>query len=90
MKKINLATELKLRLVKLINEKRNFFNIPDGLTVEELLCDDDTFSDWLSIHWNIIKNSDMLIVRDFMVWSYMLNTEASLSFQPEYYFDETK
>jgi hypothetical protein len=90
MKKINLATELKLRLVKLINEKRNFLYIPDGLTVEELLCNDDIFSDWLSVHWNTIKGSDMLIVRDFMVWSYMLDTEASLSSETEYYFDETK
>jgi hypothetical protein len=88
MRKINLAKELKARLVNIINEKRQFFYIPNGMTVEELLCDDDNFSDWLDTHWLIIKQADMTIVRDFMTWSYLMDTESQTSFKLEYFFDE--
>ena len=88
MKKINLATNIFKRLVSIINEKREFLYIPNGLTVEELLSDDDLYSDWLNIHWNTIKGADMLVVRDFLTWSYLLDTEASSPVQLEYCFDE--
>jgi hypothetical protein len=87
--KINLAQNIKTRLVSFINENRNHFYVPDPLTVEELLCDDDTFSDWLSIHWSIINQCDMLIVRDFMTWSYLLDTESALPIKVEYFFDQS-
>lgn len=89
MKKINLAKELKARLVSFINENRNSLYVPNGLTVEELLSDDDNFSDWLNYHWSIIKDYDMLVVRDFMTWSYMMDTESQTSFELEYYFNES-
>lgn len=88
--KINLATALKSRLVNIINDNRNFLYVPDGFTVEELLCDDDIFSDWLNIHWNTIKTADMLYVRDFMTWSYLLDTQASSPVDLEYYFAESE
>jgi hypothetical protein len=89
MKKINLAKELKQRLIDCINENRKFLYVPHPITVEELLSDDDNFSDWLNSHWSIIKEFDMLVVRDFMTWSYLLNTESQTSFELEYFFDES-
>jgi len=88
--KINLATNLKSRLVSFINENRNSLYVPHQFTIEELLSDDDTFSDWLNAHWPILKDCDMLIVRDFMTWSYMMDTQAVSSEKLEYYFAESK
>jgi hypothetical protein len=89
MRKINLAKELKAKLVSFINENRNSLYVPNGLTVEELLSDDDNFSDWLNYHWSVIKEYDMLVVRDFMTWSYLMDTESQTSFELEYFFDES-
>jgi len=87
--KINLATNLHIRLVTFIKENRNSLYVPQHLTIEQLLCDDDIFSNWLSIHWSIIKDCDMLVVRDFMTWSYLIDTQASSSINLEYYFNES-
>ena len=87
MRKINLATELKQRLVDCINQNRNILYVYHNITVEDLLCDDDNFSDWLDTHWSIIKQFDMLVVRDFMTWSYLLNTDSNSSFDLEYSFE---
>jgi hypothetical protein len=64
--------------------------VPHQFTVEELLCDDDTFSDWLNAHWSILKDCDMLIVRDLMTWSYLMDTQAVTPVNLEYYFAESE
>jgi hypothetical protein len=88
--KINLAKNIKSRLVSFINDNRNHFYVPEHLTVEELLCDDDSYSDWLDFHWTKINQCDMLVVRDFMTWSYLLDTEAAIPMKVEYYFAESE
>jgi hypothetical protein len=50
--------------------------------------DDDGYADWLNTNWWIIKEYNMLYVRDFMTWSYLLDSEASSPVKLEYYFDE--
>ena len=91
MKKINLAKELKVRLVNFLDEqiKQGRLDIGEYLFPEDLLTDDDNYSDWLDSNWSIIKDLDMLIVRDFMTWSYLLDTESQASFELEYYFNES-
>jgi hypothetical protein len=90
--KINLAKNLKSRLVKIIEDeiKSGRMDIGHYMSVEELLMDDDGFSDWLSLYWWMIKEYDVLYVRDFMTWSYLLDTEASTPIKLEYYFNESE
>ena len=57
--------------------------------INEILLDDDRYSDWLDFSWNIIKEYDMLEVRDFMTWSYLLDTQAGVPVEVEYFFDES-
>lgn len=88
--KVNLATAIFRRLVTIINEKRDLLYVPHNLSVEELLRDDDAYSDWLNTHWNVIKGADILIVRDFLTWSYLMDTESASPVELEYYFDENE
>jgi hypothetical protein len=87
--KINLAESIKSRLVSFINKNRTNLSIPEYQTVEELLCDDDSYSDWLDTHWSLISQCEMLVVRDFMTWSYLLDTEAAIPMKVEYFFDQS-
>lgn len=92
MKKINLATALKARLIEFLEDQieRGRMDIGEYMFVEDLLMNDDGYADWLNIHWNTIKTADMLIVRDFMTWSYLLDTESNSSEKLEYYFAESE
>ena len=91
MKRINLAKELKVRLVEFLDDQieRGRMDIGQHSSVEDLLMDSDGYADWLNNHWWIVKEYNMLYVRDFMTWSYLLDTESQTSFELEYYFDES-
>lgn len=90
MRKINLATELKKRLVNFLEQQKEngSISIGDYLFPEDLLVDNDSYADWLQENWNNIKELDPLVVRDFMTWSYLMDTEANASFKLEYFFNE--
>lgn len=90
--RVNLATKIKSRLIEFLEDQieRGRMDIGDYLFVEDMLMDDDGYSEWLNKHWSIIKKSDMLVVRDFMTWSYLLDSEASHPIKLEYYFDESE
>ena len=91
MRKINLAKELKVRLVEFLEDQieRGRMDIGEYFCVEDLLMDDDGYSDWLNKHWWIVKEYNMLYVRDFLTWSYLMDTESSTSEKLEYYFNES-
>ena len=82
--KINLAKNLKKRLTTIMSKKIGM----SKSQINEILLDDDRYSDWLNFSWGIIKEYDMLEVRDFMTWSYLLDTEATIPVEVEYFFDE--
>jgi hypothetical protein len=88
--KINLAKNIKSRLIEFLESQieRGRMDIGDYLFVEDLLMDDDGYADWLNTNWWIIKEYNMLYVRDFMTWSYLLDSEASSPVKLEYYFNE--
>jgi len=90
MRKVNLAKEMKVRLVNFLEDQveRGRIGIGEFLFVEDLLTDNDSYADWLEENWNTIKEYSPLVVRDFMTWSYLMDTEASASFKLEYYFNE--
>ena len=84
--KVNLAKNLKLRLTKIMSEQLEMTQSQ----ITNTLTDDDTYSDWLDFNWSVIKDFDMLVVRDFMTWSYLLDSEASTPIKIEYYFAESE
>ncbi|CAB4137154.1 hypothetical protein UFOVP323_4 [uncultured Caudovirales phage] len=89
--KVNLAKNIKSRLIEFLKveiKKRNL-QIPT-VSIEDILLDDDSYADWLNSNWSVIKEYDMLIVRDFMTWSYLLDSEASTPIKIEYYFAESE
>ncbi len=88
--KINLAKNIKSRLIEFLEDQieRGRMDIGDYESVEDLLMDDDGYADWLNKYWWIIKDYNMLYVRDFMTWSYFMDSEASSPVELEYYFDE--
>jgi hypothetical protein len=90
--KVNLATQIKSRLIEFLEDQieRGRMDIGEFMYVEDLLMDDDGYSDWLNKYWWIIKEYNMLYVRDFMTWSYLLDTEASSPIKLEYYFAESE
>jgi len=90
--KVNLATQIKSRLIEFLEDQieRGRMDIGEFMYVEDLLMDDDGYSDWLNKYWWIIKEYNMLYVRDFMTWSYLLDTESSSSIKLEYYFAESE
>jgi hypothetical protein len=90
--KVNLAKNIKSRLIEFLEDQieRGRMDIGQFYSVEDLLCDDDSYSDWLDSHWWIIKEYNMLVVRDFMTWSYLLDCEASTPVGLEYYFAESE
>jgi hypothetical protein len=92
MRKINLATEIKSRLVEFLEDQieRGRMDIGQYMSVEDLLIDDDGYADWLNRNWWIVKEYNMLYVRDFMTWSYLLDTESGLCIEGEYYFAESE
>jgi hypothetical protein len=90
--RVNLATQIKSRLIEFLEDQieRGRMDIGEFMYVEDLLMDDDGYSDWLNKYWWIIKEYNMLYVRDFMTWSYLLDTESSSSIKLEYYFAESE
>jgi len=90
--KINLAKNIKTRLVEFLEDQieRGRMDIGQYMNIEDLLSDDDGYSDWLDKYWWIIKEYDMLMIRDFMTWSYLLDTQAGVPVEVEYFFDESK
>lgn len=89
--KVNLAKQIKSRLIEFLEDQieRGRMDIGQYMSVEDLLMDDDGYSDWLNKHWWIIKEYNMLYVRDFMTWSYLLDSQESSPIQLEYFFDES-
>lgn len=89
--KINLAKQIKSRLIEFLEDQiqRGKMDIGEYMFVEDLLMDDDGYSDWLNQYWSIIKEYNMLYVRDFMTWSYLLDSESNSPIKLEYYFDES-
>jgi len=89
--KINLAQQIKKRLVNFLDKQKEEGRLDLGqyLFPEDLLTDDDGYSDWLDLNWSIIKECDMLVVRDFLTWSYLLDTESAIPTKVEYFFDES-
>ena len=90
--KVNLATQIKSRLIEFLEDQieRGRMDIGEFMYVEDLLMDDDGYADWLNRNWWIVKEYNMLYVRDFMTWSYLLDTESSSSTKLEYYFAESE
>lgn len=91
--KINLAKNIKTRLIEFLEDQieKGRMDIGQYMNIEDLLSDDDGYSDWLNKHWWIIKEYDMLMIRDFMSWSYLLDSQANYWVGDlEYYFDETE
>jgi hypothetical protein len=90
--RINLAKNIKERLIEFLEDQieRGRIDIGQYMNIEDLLSDDDGYSDWLYKYWWIIKEYDMVILRDFMTWSYLLDSKASSPVSLEYFFDESK
>lgn len=90
--RVNLATKIKSRLIEFLEDQieRGRMDIGQHMCVEDLLMDDDGYADWLNQYWWIIKEYNMLYVRDFMTWSYLLDSEASSPIELQYYFDESE
>jgi hypothetical protein len=89
--KINLASTIQTRLTEFLDTQMHNgkLSIGNHMYISELLNDDDSYSDWLNQNWNTIKELDMLIVRDFLTWSFLLDTQASSPINLEYYFNSS-
>lgn len=81
--KVNLAKNLKLTLTEIMSDH---FKMEKNEIINTL-TDDDAYYDWLDSNWSIIKDFHKLDIRDFMTWSYLMDTESGIPVDLEYYFD---